>query len=285
MKASIITIYNKKAKKGKGGRFLHGLAMLIQVDNKRILVDSGFFGRILLKNMRILNFNPNKIDIIFLTHGHMDHTRGLIKFVEERTNKEKVQIYAHPGIKTERYARFFNKTFWNAGLPKDFHKVEKKANINYTNEKIAITDHLYSSGEFKLSGRIEEQSLSSYLYLYENGRWQIDPVLDDQVLVLKTKKGLVLVSGDCHAGLINTCKRIEQQFQEEISAVVGSIHVTHKENEQISKFIQSIKENIPKTFFYLNHTIGKKVFNQLQEKLGTDKVHYFFGGTEIIFEC
>lgn len=61
-----------------------GSKYLIQTHGKNILVDCGLFQG--LKKLRLLNWNhfpvnPTKIDIVLLTHGHLDHTGYLPRLV------------------------------------------------------------------------------------------------------------------------------------------------------------------------------------------------------------
>lgn len=53
-----------------------GNCCFLEIDNKRYLIDAGFSGKKIENNLKKLNVDPNTIDMIFLTHEHIDHIRG-----------------------------------------------------------------------------------------------------------------------------------------------------------------------------------------------------------------
>ena len=84
-KARILNVYDEGALEHTpliGG---HGQGFIIDVDGKRILFDTGLRGRYLLHNMKVLGIEPDSIDMVVLSHGHRDHTGGLVSLLEERS--------------------------------------------------------------------------------------------------------------------------------------------------------------------------------------------------------
>ena len=63
-----------------------GFACFIEGLEKTILFDTGGDGRVLLSNMEKLGISPEKIDFIFLSHVHGDHTGGLGAVLERNHN-------------------------------------------------------------------------------------------------------------------------------------------------------------------------------------------------------
>lgn len=60
-----------------------GFACLVEVYEKTILFDTGAKGPILLNNMKKLKIDPTSIEDVFISHGHWDHTGGLVDFLRE----------------------------------------------------------------------------------------------------------------------------------------------------------------------------------------------------------
>lgn len=92
MKITIIydnTVYKKEFKAD------WGFSCLVEVDNRKILFDTGAKGEILMQNMKKLNINPKTIDEVFISHAHFDHTGGLSAFLN--VNK-KAKIYIPPSF-------------------------------------------------------------------------------------------------------------------------------------------------------------------------------------------
>lgn len=100
MKISII--YDNNAKENLEADW--GFACLIEND-KKILFDTGANGLILLENMEKMNIDPEKIDEVFISHPHFDHTGGLSSFLN---SNQKAKIYipiSMHGIKSREVAK------------------------------------------------------------------------------------------------------------------------------------------------------------------------------------
>jgi len=63
-----------------------GFSALVEVEERKILFDTGANGRILLSNMEKLELDPKEIGDVFISHLHWDHTGGLSSFL--RLNSE-----------------------------------------------------------------------------------------------------------------------------------------------------------------------------------------------------
>jgi 7,8-dihydropterin-6-yl-methyl-4-(beta-D-ribofuranosyl)aminobenzene 5'-phosphate synthase len=77
--------------------------MLLDFGDERILFDTGEQGN-LISNAQILGHDLWQIDRVILSHGHYDHTGGLLKFLQYRG---RVPVYAYPDLFAEHYARDF----------------------------------------------------------------------------------------------------------------------------------------------------------------------------------
>lgn len=115
-----------------------GFSCLITGTKKHILFDTGPDGGLLLDNMAKLTVEPKRIDTVFLSHIHRDHTGGLHTFLERNPD---VSIY----------------------LPKSFPKSfksgaeSKGARIVEAEQPLKICENVYSTG--RLGRLIKEQSL------------------------------------------------------------------------------------------------------------------------------
>ena len=117
-----------------------------------------------------------------------------------------------------------------------------------------------------------------------DGQWEWDPVIDDLSLVLQTEEGLVLITGCCHAGLLNTCARATQLFNDKIKAVIGGTHMLEYSEEDIGH-VGGILEKVYGTpELYLNHCTGKRAIEQLRRKFGPEVVRDCHVGTELFFK-
>ena len=79
-----------------------GFSALVEVEERKILFDTGANGRILLSNMEKLRVNPEEIEDVFISHPHWDHTGGLSSFLQ-LNNKVKLWIPSYlPEAKNAR---------------------------------------------------------------------------------------------------------------------------------------------------------------------------------------
>jgi len=59
----------------------HGLSMIVETEDHRILIDTGLSGKF-IDNARSLGISLEGLDFCFLSHGHNDHSGGLWRFLE-----------------------------------------------------------------------------------------------------------------------------------------------------------------------------------------------------------
>jgi 7,8-dihydropterin-6-yl-methyl-4-(beta-D-ribofuranosyl)aminobenzene 5'-phosphate synthase len=234
--------------------------------------------------MRKFNIPPNSIDRVAISHGHMDHVRGIKALAKVRTSDEKLLVFGHPNILEPKRAQLFGRLLWNAGFPNIEPELNEKLEFRFNREITEIEPKIFLSGEFPLEERKEEQNLSRFFWHEVDGKWQHDPMLDEQCLVIQTKKGLVVLSGDSHPGLANTIKRIEKLFGEKIHVFIGGVHLTRTTNKKIVKIASDIKQDFNHIKFYLNHTSISRAIRYFRIKLGEGIINYFFLGSELIFE-
>ncbi len=210
----------------------HGLSLMITVkrDNEShcILFDCGYTKIGVPHNMQILELDPRQIEAIVLSHGHMDHTGALYPIA--KSLKKSIPLILHPdafisprffGLDDGRKL-IFPQTLIREDIEKntDLKIVEKKSPSLLTDNMIAITGEVERITGF-------EKGLPN-ASMERNGKIEPDMILDDQALVIKVKdKGLVIISGCSHAGIINTvfyAKKITGI--DKIHAVLGGFHLS-----------------------------------------------------------
>jgi 7,8-dihydropterin-6-yl-methyl-4-(beta-D-ribofuranosyl)aminobenzene 5'-phosphate synthase len=249
----------------------HGLSLMITVKRDKkshcILFDCGYTKIGVPHNMQMLGINPRQIEAIVLSHGHMDHTGALYPIA--KSLGKSIPLILHPdafisprffGLDDGRKLMFpqtlIKKDIENIGLK----IVEKRSPSLMADSMIAVTGEVERVTGF-------EKGLPN-ASMERNGKIEQDMILDDQALVIRVKeKGLVIISGCSHAGIINTvfyAKAITGV--DKIHAVLGGFHLSGPIFEPIiEKTITEFKEIKPEIITPM-HCTGWEAIKRFSEE-------------------
>ena len=202
------------------GRFLGewGLSILVEVDNLTILLDTGQ-SISASHNADLLGIDLSRIDKIVLSHGHYDHTGGLRQLLWKI--RKEIEIIAHPDIWAAKYSSRRGQASKYIGIPFPPQELESLgARFNLTTKPTTIADNLMTTSEVPMVTEFEQ--IEPYLLIKEKTGFQPDKLLDDQALIINTERGLVVILGCAHRGIINTLYHAQQLTGvKKIHAVVG----------------------------------------------------------------
>lgn len=214
------------------GRMLlaeHGLACLVRVfaGNREhtILLDAGLSRDCLLNNARELGIDLHAAEAIVLSHGHFDHIGALLALFPGATRQ--VPFIVHPDVFLQR--RLNNPATGPVSLPQLDAIALKKAGADIrqrTEPSTLAGGHLLVTGQVERTTSFEKGMPG--MEMFKDGRWQDDPINDDQALVINIKgRGLVVISGCAHAGIINTVEYAKKCTGiDHVHAVIGGFHLT-----------------------------------------------------------
>ncbi|MGB9659973.1 MAG: MBL fold metallo-hydrolase [Nitrososphaerales archaeon] len=246
----------------------HGLSLLLEInltDSKRvnILMDTGPSPDTVLHNVDALNIDLRIVDIIFLSHGHYDHTSGLIGILG-RIGK-KVLLMAHPSVfepklKIEPYLKYI-------GSPFTPSTVELAGGIILcAKNSIDLAKRVLTSGQVERSTTFEK---TEGFHTIKEEQFIEDHLPDDQALIIDVEnKGLVIVSGCAHSGIINIIKQAQKMTSiQDIYAIVGGLHLEKADDERIKSTIEALLKLNPKVVAPC-HCTGLKAVNKLTEAFG-----------------
>jgi 7,8-dihydropterin-6-yl-methyl-4-(beta-D-ribofuranosyl)aminobenzene 5'-phosphate synthase len=208
----------------------HGLSLLVTVTagekTHQILFDCGYSKVGVPHNVKMLGIDLGNIETIVLSHGHMDHTGALYPIVESLGRS--IPVVLHPdaflspryfGLEDGRKLLFpqtlSRQDMGRAGM----EVIERRGPSLIAESTIAVTGEVERATDF-------EKGLPNAL-VDRNGTLEHDDILDDQALVIKLRgKGLVVISGCSHAGIVNTMLYAQKITGiDTIHGVLGGFHL------------------------------------------------------------
>jgi 7,8-dihydropterin-6-yl-methyl-4-(beta-D-ribofuranosyl)aminobenzene 5'-phosphate synthase len=216
-----------------------GLSILVETIESNVLLDTGA-SISTVHNADTLGIDLNKIDKIVLSHGHYDHTGGLREVLRRR--KKETEIIAHPDIWQVKYSRRNGKPDKYIGIPYQKDELESLgARFRLTKKPVKITDNIWTSGEVPMV--TEYESIEPALLIKQSSGFEPDPVMDDRAIIVKTEKGLVLILGCAHRGMINTIYHAQKLTgMTKVESVIGGSHLIGTSEERLWQSIAALKE-------------------------------------------
>ncbi len=209
----------------------HGLCLLVSVyegtKKTSILFDAGYSRIGVLHNLEQLDIDLGDIDTMVLSHRHLDHTAGLYALLERLSMP--ISMVVHPeAFRSDRFLK------QKDGSIVQFPNILSRDRLEDFGVKILDSGDpmLIAGGCIGVTGEVErttafEKGMPNAL-TKEDGEMKKDPVADDQALFLHLKdKGLVVISGCSHSGIINTILySIKLTGLDRVHAVMGGFHLT-----------------------------------------------------------
>jgi len=247
----------------------HGLSCLVRVFSGKneyaILLDTGLSPQCMAWNARQLGISLAGIEAMVLSHGHFDHTGGLPGLVAGA--ERQVPLVAHPDAFLKRR---MNGPKGIADLPGLDAVALKKAGADLllcNGPSILAGGHLLVTGEVERQTAFEKGMPGMEMFI--DGGWQADPISDDQALVINVKdKGLVVLSGCAHAGIINTVEYARKiTGTDHVHAVMGGFHLTGPAFAPVIPPTVSGMQQINPDYVVPMHCTGWQAINRFAEAM------------------
>ncbi|MCM1123362.1 MAG: MBL fold metallo-hydrolase [Eubacterium sp.] len=244
----------------------HGLSLYIETGKHKILMDTGASDRT-WENARRLGVDLKDVDLVVLSHGHYDHSGGLLAFRKINPNavvymqQSAILDYYHG----ERYI----------GIEKEIGKMPKVQMLS-GDKKIDGEISLFTG----ITGRKFWPQSNTGLSIRTDGADRQDEFAHEQCLVIQGEKK-VLLSGCAHNGILNILDKYRELYGGAPDIVVSGFHMmkkgeyTEEEKETVRKTAEALaKEN---TIFYTGHCTGQKAIDLMKPIMGNRLVQMHCG--------
>lgn len=265
----------------------HGLSVLVETGTNRILFDAGP-SDIVVYNLGLLGIHPRDLDAIVLSHGHYDHTGGLPSLLTMAAKK--IPVFSHPDIFKPRYSltsascRYVGVPFvreYLARMGADFRNVE---------EPLELVPNLWISGPVPRETSYEEGD--ARLVVPEEGCdcdscdsqpfFQRDSLTDDMAIYIRSSKGLVVLGGCAHSGIINMVNHgLKVTGSIKVHGLLGGTHLGPTSDPQKNATLAALEWFNP-DFIASNHCTGFAVMARLAQIFGEKFIPAFCG---TMLEC
>ncbi|HDZ89821.1 MAG: MBL fold metallo-hydrolase [Deltaproteobacteria bacterium] len=249
----------------------HGLSLLVTVYDGEgahtVLFDTGYTSMGVPHNLDRLGVDLTRVEALVLSHGHMDHTGSLYAVLDRIPGT--IPLVVHPGaFEATRYFGLADgrKLLFPRILKRDelekrnVELVERKTPSSLAHERIMVTGQVERITPF-------EKGLPNAV-LERDGKVENDPIADDQALVINLRdRGLVVISGCSHAGIVNTILYARKLTgMEKVHAVMGGFHLSGPYFEKIiEQTIEEFRKMAP-DYLVPMHCTGWKAIQRMSQE-------------------
>jgi 7,8-dihydropterin-6-yl-methyl-4-(beta-D-ribofuranosyl)aminobenzene 5'-phosphate synthase len=245
-----------------------GFSALVRVEKggreRTILFDTGVSPHGMVENMRRLGLDPRDIEVLVLSHGHWDHVTG-VEGLARALGRIGMPVTIHPEFWSRRRIRFpgldpaeLPSTSRSALEGLGFDIIEDRRPSFLLDGSVLITGEVDRTTPFE-TGFQGHDAL-------RDGDWQPDPlILDDQALVVALReRGLVVLSGCGHAGIVNTVRYAQRLTgEQDIAAIVGGFHLSGPMFEPIIEPTVQALDALEPALLVPAHCTGWKAVHRL----------------------
>jgi 7,8-dihydropterin-6-yl-methyl-4-(beta-D-ribofuranosyl)aminobenzene 5'-phosphate synthase len=283
----------------------HGFSALLRLgqDEQTILWDGGVSRVALIENLRRMNVNLSTIRKVALSHGHFDHFAALsdvlmqmelsedpkeweepvtAKAVENWLQEQRIPLVAHPAAFRERWWVTDDGTM--TGPISSPPRQEWEA----LGAKIVLSEKPYQLGPgcwttgFVPRESGEESGRPKQLYYRQGDDFLPDDMEDDQAIVIHVKdKGLVILSGCAHSGIVNTVNHAKAMSGiDRVWAVIGGFHLARSTGEDIQYTVDELKKVVPQLIVPC-HCTGLSAISQFAQQMPDVFVEGVVGATYV----
>lgn len=273
----VTTLMENQSSRNRGLVNTHGLSFYIEFNGKNYLFDFGYSG-IFMENAFQMGVEFDDIEALMISHSHFDHAGGFKHFIKEGYNCKK--LYMGNGFFDKKYNSIDGIKYSNmgAGFTENYLR---KNNINYEfiEDITEVDKDFYIVSDFERKYDFETIP-TKFVKETENGIVP-DDFSDEIALVFRTEKGLVVLVGCSHPGILNMLSKISKRFNEKIYGVFGGTHLVEANSSRVEKTVE-IAKNMGVEILGLCHCSGEEAEEEIKKDKEVKSCHLAVGDSLIV---
>lgn len=265
----------------------HGFSVLVtthqEKDERALLFDFGFSEHATAFNVDALDGDLTIVEALALSHGHPDHAGGMKKLVE-KIGKPAIPLVLHPAaFRNPRYLKAPGG--FTAYFPPFTRETVETLGITLVESTDAVP---ILDGAAVFLGQVPRvtpfEQIAPNRFYEENGIEKQDIIEDDTSIVFNLRdKGLVIISGCAHSGIINTVSHaIDITGIEQIYAIMGGFHLSGADFDSvIQPTVDGLKEFKPH-YIIPTHCTGRQAIGEIEKQMSKSFIMNMVG-TKLTF--
>ena len=252
----------------------HGFCALLTLHfdgvKRSLLLDSGLDPFAAPHNADVLDLDLSYCESLISSHGHIDHAGGLLNLRKKMTTRQEIPLVLHEDAFKNRLVKFQDGRTIHLPAPNrsllteaGYDIIEKHSPSLWISDRVLVTGEIPRTNSF-------EKGFPNHYSEVEEGKMEADPLIkDDQAIILTVKdKGLVIITGCGHAGIINTLNYAKQLTGEDrIYSVLGGMHLSGGVFEPIIPRTMEELERLKPKFVVPCHCSGLKAMTEIARKM------------------
>jgi len=255
----------------------HGLSLYLEAETTKWLLDAGA-SSLFMENAVKLGVDIEDVDFVFLSHGHSDHTGGLLPFLNAN---HKAAVVCSEKVFSKEYFSVRGKEIKRLTNSDDFICFEHR--FEWSKERLSMYGfYILNVDNLKYPA----PKANGHLYVKEiEGEWINDDFSHEMVFAWELDDGWFVYSGCSHKGLLNMMEKMNAFSAKPVKFLFGGFHLPDGKYEsvsEISKIARTIKSKYPSVQLFTSHCTGDRAYVVMKDILG-HQLHRFYAGYSFDF--
>ena len=210
-----------------------GVSYLLEDGAAKILFDTGY-SDVYVRNARKLGIDLGDLTALVLSHGHDDHTGGLVHLPLQ---KGRLPLYGTPEVFERK--RYHGE---EVGAPYSTEEAGKLYDLRLSAQPVQLSERLVFLGHIPRTNDYENQFPVGERLV--NGEWQPDYLPDDSAIVFRGSDGLTIITGCSHSGINNITEHAQKVCGDErICGIIGGFHMlrVNRQTEETVRWLSKLR--------------------------------------------